>query len=418
MAEYRKAAHAEAETRKKIARLKRELHRKKQLQADTDTRRRRELQASTLRTSLDEIKGKHVSLAAASVDAANDAEVVALSELFNGQLLLGTERGSSGEAGVRATWYSCFNGVDTDHTGRIIFDEFLRAVRSTDHLNLGPSKLSDAKVLSLWKALDEDASGTLSAGEWGHFMKRGAPAATQSARQRLFQQRLAAQQMLSREMDVRAGRHLEAEFASERAATEAELRECSPQRLTHCMHSTCTLHALYMHSSHMHSTCTLHALYMHSSHMHSTCTLHALYMDSSHMHPRPCTLPYALSHMHPPICTLVHALSHMHSRPMHSPMCMQCCIQCTSCELSCVCGTGTRHSSPPYACACVAQVQVLGTLHRHMHVHVWYRYSALFNDALRRVMPPDDVANGWFKLFKAVDFNQSGLIDYFEYEAL
>ena len=53
-----------------------------------------------------------------------------------------------------------------------------------------------------------------------------------------------------------------------------------------------------------------------------------------------------------------------------------------------------------------------------MHVHVWYRYSALFNDALRRVMPPDDVANGWFKLFKAVDFNQSGLIDYFEYEAL
>ena len=40
-------------------------------------------------------------------------------------------------------------------------------------LHLSPATLADSKLQSLWRALDEDASGFVSAGEFGRFMRKG-----------------------------------------------------------------------------------------------------------------------------------------------------------------------------------------------------------------------------------------------------
>ncbi len=41
-----------------------------------------------------------------------------------------------------------------------------------DELRLNRGSMSDAKLHALWRALDEDGSGWVSAGEFGHFMRR------------------------------------------------------------------------------------------------------------------------------------------------------------------------------------------------------------------------------------------------------
>ena len=227
MREWRHAVDEEAGARKRIAKLKRELHRKKLLQSEAAARQRREHEAAALRDRLAEARGAKTSEAAASLEAASEESVMELSERFNAQLLLSTERGSSGEATVRVTWYALFKDVDTNDSGKITYDEFLSAIRRKDCLNLSADALSDEQALALWKALDEDGNGHISHGEWGHFMKRGQPAAAESARQRLIAMRAAAKRKADAEADVHAGRHVTALLAAEPAASEAELKEYS-----------------------------------------------------------------------------------------------------------------------------------------------------------------------------------------------
>ena len=57
-------------------------------------------------------------------------------------------------------------------SGRITIDEFQWTVR--ENLKLPPSKLSQSRLHALWKALDTDQSGWISAAEFGKFMRLGA----------------------------------------------------------------------------------------------------------------------------------------------------------------------------------------------------------------------------------------------------
>jgi len=61
--------------------------------------------------------------------------------------------------------------MDDDGSGRISYDELRRGVR--EQLHLSKTEMAEARLRSLWKALDDDASGWISAGEFGRFMRKG-----------------------------------------------------------------------------------------------------------------------------------------------------------------------------------------------------------------------------------------------------
>jgi Ca2+-binding EF-hand superfamily protein/DNA-directed RNA polymerase subunit F len=223
MRDFHAADESEREAKRRITRLKREIQRAKLRQADAEARQRRQEEVRAFRARLSEIRGTNIAEAHADIEPATEGDVTSLSELFNASLLLSTERGASGEAAVRLTWYETFKLIDTNRSGLISFDEFRDACRHRKMLAIAPDRISDTQLIALWKALDLNGNGTISAGEWGHFMMRGAPAAAESARQRLFRLRLAHQRKFKADADARSGRDLAVLFADITPASESEL---------------------------------------------------------------------------------------------------------------------------------------------------------------------------------------------------
>ena len=72
--------------------------------------------------------------------------------------------------------FHLFCQMDQDRSGKVIFIELRDMVRSSvNGLALKPAQLPEARLKSLWRALDDDNSGYITAKEFGHFMKKGAP---------------------------------------------------------------------------------------------------------------------------------------------------------------------------------------------------------------------------------------------------
>ena len=108
-----------------------------------------------------------------SVAAASAAEVGELSEQFNTQIAF-IELDPA-----KRSWYKLFKFMDSDGSGRVTYEEVREMVRSeAGGLRLGEDKLPEARLQSLWRALDEDASGYITVKEFGLFMKQGETAAS------------------------------------------------------------------------------------------------------------------------------------------------------------------------------------------------------------------------------------------------
>lgn len=222
LSEWQLAVNEEAAMRKRIAKLKNELHRKRQLVSISEAQRTRDHRASALREHLDEIRGNHTNYLVADVMPLSEDEVTKLSELFNAKCLPATP------TTPRISWYTCFKNVDVDSSGRITFKEFASLVRMREGgLNMSAEALSDAQLRALWRALDDDGNGSISTGEFGHFMRKGEEKAAESARARLLAARQAAQRRQRAEGREADGSALTAQLASEEAASEEELREHS-----------------------------------------------------------------------------------------------------------------------------------------------------------------------------------------------
>ena len=56
-------------------------------------------------------------------------------------------------------------------SGMIAYGELRQGLRQ--QLRLGKAELPESRLRSLWKALDADASGWISCGEFGKFMRSG-----------------------------------------------------------------------------------------------------------------------------------------------------------------------------------------------------------------------------------------------------
>ena len=108
-----------------------------------------------------------------SVPAASAAEVGELSEQFNTQIAF-IEADPA-----KRSWYKLFKFMDSDGSGRVTYEEVREMVRSeAGGLRLGEDKLPEARLQSLWRALDDDASGYITVKEFGTFMKKGEAAAS------------------------------------------------------------------------------------------------------------------------------------------------------------------------------------------------------------------------------------------------
>jgi Ca2+-binding EF-hand superfamily protein len=69
-------------------------------------------------------------------------------------------------------WFKFFKELDSDHSGRISYEELATGLR--EQLQLTEEILPEVKIQGMWKRLDDDASGFISAGEFIRFSKRGA----------------------------------------------------------------------------------------------------------------------------------------------------------------------------------------------------------------------------------------------------
>jgi len=68
-------------------------------------------------------------------------------------------------------WFRFFQTMDDDGSGRIAYEELARGVREV--LGLKKAQLPEHRLQSLWKALDDDASGWISCGEFLRFTRKG-----------------------------------------------------------------------------------------------------------------------------------------------------------------------------------------------------------------------------------------------------
>jgi len=228
LSEWKAAVSAEATVRKQIAKVQRELLRKRQMVAMAEAQRAKDANAARLLEQLEENRGATMVHITAHVLPLHEDEVTKLAELLNHKCT------PSDPKTPRIVWSKCFKLADTDNSGRIAFSEFSYLFRSRDGLAMSHEAMSDDKLCALWKALDTDGSGKLSMGEFGAFMRRGEPAAArtaaEAARARLAAARLEAQRRQTAEEHARSGRDVTAQLAAVAPATDEEVceRVCNP----------------------------------------------------------------------------------------------------------------------------------------------------------------------------------------------
>ncbi len=165
------ATARETAARLRLARVQRQLQKKALVTAVSGVKERKARAGSEVRRDLDERVGRDVTQRIAQMEPATDDEVEALSVMFNKRLIAQMDLPKSTSEVPSGSWYRLFRRIDLDDSGRISFAELEQMARG--ELGLGQRLLPDRRLKALWKALDEDASGFISAGEFGRFMRHG-----------------------------------------------------------------------------------------------------------------------------------------------------------------------------------------------------------------------------------------------------
>ena len=156
----RDARSEEREGRQKVASMRRMLQDARTEAAKVELRERRWAEAAAYRATMNRDKPD-----LANVVRLNADEVVGMSVRFV-QRMAELEPDAN-----KRGWYNLFKHMDDDGSGKITFPELVDMVRT--ELRLKPKEMLESTLKSLWATLDEDNSGFIQAGEFGHFMKKG-----------------------------------------------------------------------------------------------------------------------------------------------------------------------------------------------------------------------------------------------------
>lgn len=156
-----------------------------------------------------------LSRAMAAAEPASEEELVTLSRKLNAVMA---------EADIRG-WYKLFLRMDDAESGKVTIHQLERAVRL--ELGISPAKVPDRELLRLWKALDVEASGTLSAGEFGSFMRLGEAKAGPTWQERVVESKREQGAKVRAELNEKFGRETARELVGVDRAELAELRQLS-----------------------------------------------------------------------------------------------------------------------------------------------------------------------------------------------
>mmetsp|Transcript_41001 Transcript_41001/g.89583 ORF Transcript_41001/g.89583 Transcript_41001/m.89583 type:complete len:434 (-) Transcript_41001:145-1446(-) len=165
---------------------------------------------------------------------ANEEEVQLVAELLNKRI---AEIIPDPQA---RCWYKLFNHLDEDCSGKISYWELEAMIRK--QLKLRPSDFSEEQLQAIWRALDEDSSGLITCGEFGHFLLSGAGAIEhgKDGRQRVLQEkrlltakvRQELQEMLSSRRAEQSGAlHAKRSQVANQRATVQELSSTASEKL-------------------------------------------------------------------------------------------------------------------------------------------------------------------------------------------
>ena len=120
--------------------------------------------------------------------------------------------------------------MDDDKSGKITYVEFAGLCR--EELKLTKSKVPDVELQAAWNTLDDDDSGFCTAGEFGPFMKLGAPPPPPDWKEKLAEKRAAEGAAARAEGAAYGGRDV---FGDVTPATSEELLALSV-KINACLH--------------------------------------------------------------------------------------------------------------------------------------------------------------------------------------
>mmetsp|Transcript_37854 Transcript_37854/g.121782 ORF Transcript_37854/g.121782 Transcript_37854/m.121782 type:complete len:438 (+) Transcript_37854:85-1398(+) len=210
---YDDAVDAEQAMRRHLMTLQRQLRRARVHAAERQRFQQRAEKRLQLRNEMDVLWGLDVSLRLKEVQPASDVEARELSKLLNLKMSMLQEPDSHRLADPKSggRWLRMFKYIDTDGSGLISFSEFQHFVRGPETgvipgLGLGPKVLPDSLLSTMWRAMDEDAKGQITAGEFGKFMRLGRVPALPRER-RVWMERTREEQR--QRLEDREQRHVE-----------------------------------------------------------------------------------------------------------------------------------------------------------------------------------------------------------------
>ena len=85
--------------------------------------------------------------------------------------------------------FKLFTHMDDDRSGKVTYQEFAELCR--EELEMSKKKVPDLQLQGAWNALDDDDTGFITAGEFGPFMKLGAPDKGPGWKEKLAEKRAA-----------------------------------------------------------------------------------------------------------------------------------------------------------------------------------------------------------------------------------
>lgn len=160
--------------------------------------------SAEMKSQLEQMSGQDVNKMLVTVTKASEDEVVAMAEQL-------TTKMASLFAGSDRAWIKLFKFMDDDNNGRISYDELKTMVRKM--LLLSKADLPEARLLAVWKAIDADANGFLSVGEFGRLMRKGETLKAQQATSQETEDETARRRRVA--LEERAARQLAAKVAED-----------------------------------------------------------------------------------------------------------------------------------------------------------------------------------------------------------
>lgn len=117
----------------------------------------------------------------ADAEPASGDEVVQLSGILNKKMALVFADPQ------KRSWYNLFLHLDTDRTGLIQYAELVEFIRN--ELRVPPTEVPLEMLQRAWKSLDSNASGYLTTGEFGAFMRLAPFKPAETWKQRLLREK-------------------------------------------------------------------------------------------------------------------------------------------------------------------------------------------------------------------------------------